>query len=321
MMIAGTLLSLATGIAAPPAGWPQGVEAIKYAASVDQTQQPAMTYSAKATTKRPLLVGLHPWSGAYDSATDDAAYAAWCIENDWHFIHPHFRGPNWTPDACGSEKMVQDILDAVDHMKKKHDVDPDRVYLVGVSGGGHAALLMAGRAPEVWAGVSAWVPISDIRAWWEEKSRGKKSKYAGHIEKAVGGQPDKNAEAAEECRKRSPVTYLARASGVNLDINAGVTDGRSGSVPFTHSLNAFNAVVAEPERLSPGFIRDFYAQQKVPAGTPEAKHDSLYGKKPVIFRKVSVNARVTIFRGGHEIIQHAALTWLAAQRKGTPAAF
>lgn len=302
-----------------PKGWPQGVASINYAASVDQTHQPALIYTAKAETKRPLLVGLHPWSDTYASATHGAPYARWCIENDWHFIHPNFRGPNWTPDACGSEKAVQDILDAVAHMQKKHAVDPSRIYLVGVSGGGHAALLMAGRAPKVWAGVSAWVPISDIRAWWSQKSRGRKSKYAKHIELAVGGRPDVDARAAEECVKRSPVTYLARASGVNLDINAGVTDGRNGSVPFTHSLNAFNAVVAEPERLDPGFIQSFYAKQKLPDGTPEAKPDPLYGNKPVIFRKVSGKTRVTIFRGGHEIIHRATLTWLAAQQKEKPA--
>lgn len=168
--------------------------------------------------------------------------------------------------------MVQNILDAVAYMNKKHAVDVGRIYLVGVSGGGHAALLMAGRAPEVWAGVSAWASISDIRAWWEQKSQGGISKYATHIEKAVGGRPDQNARASQECVKRSPVTYLDKAVAVNLDINAGVNDGRTGSVPFTHLLNAFNAVVSESERLSPEFIRGFYNKQRPPHGTPRIIH-------------------------------------------------
>ena len=62
---------------------------------------------------------------------------------------------------------------------------------------------------------------------------------------------------------------------------------------FTHSLHAFNAAVAEPERLPPEFIRGFYAQQKVPEGTPEAQPDPLYGNKLVLFRRVSGNTRVT----------------------------
>jgi pimeloyl-ACP methyl ester carboxylesterase len=304
---------------AAPEGWPEGMESITYAASVDETQQPALIYTARAGTQRPLLVGLHTWSSAYDSAGGDAAYARWCIQKDWHFIHPHFRGPNWTPDACGSEKMVQDILDAVAHMQKTHAVDPSRIYLVGVSGGGHAALLMAGRAPEVWAGISAWASISDIRVWWDQNSRGVHAKYAKHIEKAVGGRPDENDRAADECVKRSPVTYLHQAAGVNLDINAGITDGHDGSVPFTHSLHAFNATVAQSDRLCPTFIQAFYDQQAIPAGTCTAEPDPLYGEKDVLFRKVSGNTRMTIFRGGHEIIAPAALHWLAVQRKGKPA--
>jgi len=300
-------------------GWPEQVQSAKYPASIDKSQQPMLVFTAKSKEKRPLLVGLHSWSGGYTQAGGQVAYARWCIENDWHFIHPHFRGPNWTPDACGSEKVIQDIIDAVKYMAKHHNVDTNRIYLVGSSGGGHAALLMAGRAPEIWAGVSAWVPISDIHAWWEQKDTSSESKYARHIEKAVGGRPDQENEALRECVKRSPITYLQNASGVNLDISAGITDGRRGSVPFTHSLYAFNQVVPEEERIDPGWIEEFYEKQALPAGFRKADVDPLYGKRQVIFRKVYQNTRVSIFQGGHEIIHNAALNWLAQQRKDKPA--
>lgn len=297
-------------------GWPEQVHIVNYLASIDKGQQPALAFAAKCKGKRPLLVGLHTWSGKYTQAEGEAAYARWCIEKDWHFIHPHFRGPNWTPDACGSEKVVQDIIDAVQYMVNNHNVDTNRIYLVGASGGGYAALLMAGRAPEIWAGVSAWAPISDIHAWWEQKSMGKKSKYATDIENVVGGRPDQSNEARQECINRSPVTYLQDASGVNLDINAGIKDGHSGgSVPFTHSLYAFNKVVPETKRIGPKQIIDFYEQQALPDGLEKADHDPLYGEKQVVFRKVYMNTRVSIFHGGHEIIHNAALNWLAQQRK------
>ncbi len=318
LMVCSLELSAKEGAA--PKGWPAEVRTVEYLATVDGSQQSMLVYTPPKKGKLPLLVGLHTWSGDYTQAGGQVAYARWCIENNWHFIHPHFRGPNWTSEACGSEKVVQDIIDAVEWMKKNHDVDPDRLYLVGSSGGGHAALLMAGRAPQLWAGVSAWVPISDIRAWWEQKSAGNNSKYAKHIEKAIGGRPDQNKKAAQECVKRSPLTYLQAASGVNLDINAGVKDGHSGgSVPFTHSLHAFNQVVPKKERLDDDFIKSFYDNQKLPPGTKAAGIDPLYGKKKVIFRKVSNNTRVTIFQGGHEIIHNAALNWLAQQRKSKPA--
>ncbi|WP_442483299.1 alpha/beta hydrolase family protein [Aeoliella sp. SH292] len=279
-----------------------------------------LLYKAEGNEARPLLVGLHTWSGGYDQAGGEVVYARWCLEYNWHFIHPHFRGPNWTPQACGSDFVVQDILDAVRYAKRHCKVDSDRVYLVGVSGGGHASLLMAGRAPDVWAGVSAWVPIADLEVWWQQKVDGPQEKYAKHIELAVGGKPHQDADAAARCAKRSPITYLHRAVDVNLDINAGVFDGHSGgSVPFTHSLSAFNIVAAPNDRLSEKFMAAFYANQSLPEGADQPKADPLYGSKTVLFRKVSRNARLTVFQGGHEIVHQAALNWLDKQRRGKSA--
>ena len=217
----------------------------------------------------------------------------------------------------GSELVVQDIVDAVEFMKKHHAVDTDRIYLVGGSGGGYASLLMAGRAADLWAGVSAWVPIGDIRAWWEHCNG--KLRYAKDIEGAVGGRPDTSEKSAEECVKRSALTYLHNAAGVNLDINAGVHDGYTGSVPFRQSLYAFNKVVPEKGRIAPKLIETFYQTRRLPEELPKADADPLYGQKQPIFRKTSGNTRVTIFEGGHEIIHQAALNWLAQQRKSKPA--
>ena len=301
-------------------GWPKQVQSVEYPASIDKSQQPMLVFTAKSKEKRPLLVGLHTWSAGYTQAGGEAVYARWSIEKDWHFIHPHFRGPNKTPDACGSEKVVQDIIDAVEYMTKHHNVDSNRIYLVGASGGGHTSLLMAGRAPDIWAGVSAWVPISDLHVWWQQKDTGKHAKYARQIEKVVGGRPDQKNEALQQCIKRSPITYLQNASGVNLDINAGITDGHSGgSVPFTHSLYAFNKVVPEKNRIDSEWIEEFYRKQTLPAGFEKANRDPLYEKKQVVFRKIHRNSRVSIFQGKHEIIHNAALNWLAQQRKDKPA--
>jgi dipeptidyl aminopeptidase/acylaminoacyl peptidase len=186
----------------------------------------------------PLLVALHTWSGSYNQKMS-VPYAQWCIDRGWVFIHPDFRGPNKKPEATGSELVVKDIVSAVDYAKKSANVDPNRVYLVGASGGGYTALLMAGRAPDIWAGVSAWVPIADLRAWhFECKEAGRR--YAGQIVKSCGGVPDANAGVDLEYKRRSPVTYLHNAVNLPLDINAGITDGHTGSVPVSHSLRAFN---------------------------------------------------------------------------------
>jgi hypothetical protein len=312
-LLIATLLMCAAPAAADVKGWPGAVKEIQYKSAADESMQPALLYAPDKKGARPLLVALHTWSGDYKQAGGQTKYARWCIEKDWIFIHPNFRGPNWTPEALGSELVVQDITSAVDHVKKNYEVDASRIYLVGVSGGGHAALLMAGRSPEIWAGVSAWCGISDVRRWWEQKTSG--GKYAKHIEKACGGRPDNNPKAAEECRKRSPLTWLANARSVNLDINAGVKDGRKGSVPFTHSLAAFNIVAEEKDRIALKDIESFYSTMQVPAALKKGPEDPLYGSKRAIFRRTSGNTRITIFDGGHEIIHAAALTWLSKQRK------
>jgi hypothetical protein len=45
----------------------------------------------------------------------------------------------------------------------------------------------------------------------------------------------------------------------------------------------------------------------------EAVDDPSYGARRVLFRRASGKARVTIFEGGHEVVEAAALAWLVAQ--------
>jgi dienelactone hydrolase len=297
-----------------PKPWPEVVQDIRYPSAADNTDQPALYYDSGSKKKRPLLVALHSWSGNYKQ-TAGAAYGRWCIEHDWIMIHPNFRGPNWTPQAMGSELVVQDIISAVEYAKANASVDEERIYLVGVSGGGYGSLLMAGRAPEIWAGVSSWVPIADLKAWYHE-CRAAKRKYADNIVKAAGGVPENGSAAEEECRRRSASSHLPKAKGVPLDINAGIHDGHTGSVPVSHTLNAFNLVAEEEDRLTPEQIDFFTTKRKVPGVLADEKEmDWSYGSRPVLFRRSSGTARVTIFEGGHEIVHEAALKWLAKQRK------
>ncbi|MHC4572600.1 MAG: alpha/beta hydrolase family protein [Planctomycetota bacterium] len=294
--------------------WPGEVKEIRYFSSADASLQPALFYAPRTTEEAvPLLVALHTWSGNYKQRMS-VPYARWCIEKRWVFIHPHFRGPNWTKEATGSELVVADIVSAVDYARAHAKVDADRIYLVGASGGGYTSLLMAGRAPHIWAGVSAWVPISDLRAWYHECEKAGR-RYANHIVKSCGGPPGTSAEVDLEYKKRSPITYLKKAKGLPLDINAGIKDGHTGSVPISHSLRAFNLVAAEKDRICEGDVRYFVEKAQVPPRLKEKLSDPAYGEKVPLFRRVSGKARVTIFDGGHEIIYEAALTWLSKQRK------
>ena len=297
--------------------WPAAVSEVQIPCN-DGTAQPAMWYAPPGPWPKPLLVGLHTWGGDF-RGKPGPVYAHWCISQGWALVHPHFRGPNETPQALGSERAVADIVESVAWAKRHAAVDGARVYLIGVSGGGHMAMLMAARHPELWAGVSAWSGISDVVGWYAEllpSTESYRDHYLENMRAALGGNPWLSVARRVDAWQRSPLSHLGQAVGVPLDINHGVHDD---GVPFTQSLRGFNATVAVGDRLKDEEITAYYRLQKRPADWPMAPPDASYGSRTPLFRKVAGNTRVTIFEGGHEIVYQAALNWLALQRKGQPA--
>lgn len=297
----------------PLAAGEKQVKEIHYPSSADNSQQPAMFYAPKTKNPSPLIVALHSWSGDYQQKLHKDI-ETWCLKNDWAYIHPNFRGPNKRPEATGSDLVVSDIVSTVNYAKKNSNIDNSQVYLVGTSGGGHAALLMAGRHPEIWAGVSAWVPISDLKAWYKECKKSNR-KYFRDIAASCAGAPGLNKKVNQEYIKRSPLTYLKNAKGLNLHINAGIQDGHKGSVPISHSLLAFNEVAEAKDRISKEDIQYFVEKAKVPTALKSKIEDASYGKRHPLFRRASGNATVTVFNGGHELVPTAAIAWFQKLHK------
>jgi acetyl esterase/lipase len=288
--------------------------------SHDGKTQQALWYAPENSGKKPvpLLVLLHTWSGNYQQKNWKELCLAECEKRGWALIHPDFRGPNRRPEACASEAAVQDVLDAVKWIRKQAKVDAKRIYLAGTSGGGHMSLVMAGRAPKLWAGVSAWVPISDLAAWQRECTAAGRH-YAKEVAKVCGGEPGASAMVDAQYRHRSPLTWLPQAEGVNLDINAGIHDGYTGSVPVSHSLHAFNTLAkinGHPgEQLSPEQIAFFRMKRKVPAKLIFHGEEEPDRIRKILFRRKAGAARVTIFDGGHEGDMKTAVEWLANQSR------
>ena len=281
----------------------QGTKEIRYVSSADKSAQPAMFHTPSTTKEVPLVVALHTWSGNYKQKYHKAI-ETWCVKNGWAYIHPDFRGPNNRPEATGSKLVVADIVSAVAYAKKTTKIDSAAIYLVGTSGGGYTALVMAGHHPEIWAGVSAWVPISDLKAWHAQ------GEYVGDLVKSCGGAPGASAKVDKEYAERSPITYLRKAKGLTLHINAGIHDGHKGSVPISHSLLAFNEMAATKDRISEEDIRFFVQKAKVPPKLKVNISDPSYGKNRPLFRRESGNATVTIFKGGHELVAPGAIAWI-----------
>lgn len=276
---------------------------IKYVSSADGSIQPAIFYAPSTQKVVPLVVVLHTWSFDYkqDYHKD---IEDWCIENGWAYIHPDFRGPNNRPEATGSKLVIADIVSAVEHAKQTAQIDSSAIYLVGTSGGGYTALIMAGHHPELWAGVSAWVPISDLKAWHEQ------GEYVSDLENSCGGPPGMNTKVDQEYRERSPITHLHQAKGVTMHISAGIYDGHEEPVPISHSLLAFNELAEVQDQVAEEDIRYFTEEAKVPPKLQANISDLTYGDKRPLFRRESGNATVTIFEGGHEHVAPAAIGWI-----------
>ena len=258
----------------------------------------------------PLLVHLHSWSATYDKSSEIEVALDAAKQRGWIFLSPDFRGPNQRPEACASKLAIQDVLDAVADVRSKHKVDGKRIYLLGGSGGGHMALMMAAKAPKLWTAVSSWVPISDLTAW-HEFSAGKKAPYAGMIEKCCGGAPGSATSA--EYRARSPLFFLEAAKGLPIDIQTGIRDGHEGSVPVSHALNAFNKLAeanGQPGRkVSAADIEYMVREAKIPASLADERADEPGRKKAILFRRAAGKARITVFDGGHETDFAAAAAW------------
>lgn len=287
---------------------------VEFISSYDKKPQKALAYFAKAKGARPLVVALHTWSNTFQNS---ASYCRFAQKADVHLIGPDFRGKNTVgnPLSMGSDAAVADIVSAVEWMKKQVKVDTERIYIIGGSGGGHMALLMAGRHPEIWAGVSAWCPISDLKKWCAfHKGKG----YGAHIIRNLKGDPRSNEASAKEATRRSPVTWLARAKDVAIDIGTGIHDGHRGSVPISEAFNAYNCLAAPGDKVAEKDIEFMVKNEKAPEGTPEFK-DPGYGRRKIHYRKVSGKVRITIFEGGHHILSDYGFAWLLQQRKGKAA--
>ncbi|MDD3586465.1 MAG: prolyl oligopeptidase family serine peptidase, partial [Thermoguttaceae bacterium] len=279
-----------------------------------QSIQKAVWFDPKADHPVPLLVALHPWSHGYAMKIDQ--YRKSCAQRGWAMIHADFRGPNSNPNACGSELVVRDILDAVEFAKKRANIDASRIYLMGISGGGYASMLMAGRHPEVWAGVCSWVGIADLSIWHAETAA-RKLAYAGLLEKVCGGMPGSAPAVDEQYRRRSAMTWLSGAVHTPLLINHGIGDN---VVPVSQAFIAFNSLVPAESRIGANDIDFMLKEKRVPKALAEnVPCVACYAKKTVLFHRHNGQTGITLFNGGHEGLIESGCCWLASQTKGKPA--
>ena len=263
--------------------------------------------------KRPLIVVTHSWSCDIDNSLHYQYIAKLSTAWDFVAVCPDYRGRNDNPSACGSDFAVQDIMDAINFAIKNYEIDSSRICIIGGSGGGHIALLMLGRHPDVFAGVAVYCPITDLSRWHRESLEkgahvGRDYRYARMLEAVCGGTPK---EVSCEYQNRSPIYWLTnrQCRAVATLLATGIHDGWEGSVPVGHAIRAFNALSDENDRISETEIDWIESHQALPLSLEQNTWKGLW-------IRVSNNVQLEIFEGAHDINWDKAVRFVLNQRKG-----
>lgn len=199
--------------------------------TIDSTNQPSLFYKSETNEKRPLLVGLHTWS--HDRFNQIGNMLPYAEKYDFNLLLPEFRGdnlktnPNCTK-ACGSDYAKQDIKDAIDYVIENENIDSENIFLLGLSGGGHMSLLMAGFCPGYFKAIGAYVPITDLEKWVKQNKN-----YSDHVLACC-------CNDVNEMRKRSPLYYVDTIAKANFKIFHGKFDP---VVPVSQSLELYDEII------------------------------------------------------------------------------
>ena len=167
------------------------LKTVKITSSLDGAVQNAYYYRTHSNEKRPLIVMLHTWCGTYKSLheANSPIPPQQVFTLDWNYIQPDFRGKNDHPDACGSEKTVRDIDQAIDYAVSQGNVDTNKIYIVGASGGAYQGLVYFMKSKKQVAGYELWVPVSDLIAFYYQ-GMSQRHSYDGDILKCTSSEGD-----------------------------------------------------------------------------------------------------------------------------------
>lgn len=281
--------------------WSDTFEIVDIKSPLDGAIQKAYFYRSRSAEAKPLIVSLHTWSHDYtqfDSIND------LCVSMDLNYIHPNFRGVNNHKDACCSELVLSDIDAAIDYALANGNVDIDRIYVIGTSGGGYATLATFMKSRHNIKKFAAWVPLVDLAKWYRE-SRIRKLKYADEImtcTSSSGGEL--NLEVA---RRKSPIywpTPVNKLEDSEVKIYCGVYDGMTGNgtIPITHSINFYNKLMDDVG----GHAIDHKVSDEEKLHLLEHRsslvQDRKIGDREVFLEKSHGNVHLILFEGGHEIL-------------------
>jgi hypothetical protein len=159
-------------------------------------------------------------------------------------------------------------------------------------------------------GFHAYVPISDLAAWYEE-SLVRTDRYAQNILDCTASE-DSTLNVAE-AKRRSPLfweTPWEKRKDATLYLYAGVHDGYTGSVPITQSINFYNKVLRDAGVKDSTKMVDDQTTIRLLTRQRGTETDQFIGDRKVHLYRNWQNVSLTIFEGGHEMLEDIALEML-----------
>ena len=290
--------------------WSNAFKLVEIKSAMDDHIQKAYFYASTAADPAPLIVSLHTWSGDY-SQKDTLSW--FCVAKGLNYIHPDFRGINNTKNSCCSDLAINDIDESITYAIENANVDTSRIYVVGTSGGGYATLSTFMKSKQRIRKFSAWVPISDLIAWYHESSI-RQNKYAGDILGCT--ESNDSMLNMSVAREKSPVywdTPVSKFDNAELFIYTGIYDGIQGSVPITQSINFYNKLLSDlAVSDSSKYVSAYEKLQLLEFRRPLGDFGKIADRR-IFLQKEYKNIKLVIFEGNHEMLPEYALKVLCLE--------
>lgn len=287
----------------PKDSWSKDFTLLDLKSSIDSNIQKVYYYKSKSNFPKPLIVSLHTWGGNY---LEKDSLALICKQKDINYIHPNFRGKNNTINSCCSQLVLADIDDAISYAIVNLNVDTSQIYVIGASGGGYATLSTFMKSRHDIKQFSAWVPISDLIAWYHEGEI-RNSLFTEDILNCTNSIGELNIENAKQ---KSPLYWNTPVEKLNkskVSIYAGIFDGIKGSVPITHSINFYNKVLSDLSVSdSTKYVSNSEKLKLLEYRKPIGNYGYI-GDRKIYLKKEFKNLSLVIFEGGHEILAESAI--------------
>jgi dipeptidyl aminopeptidase/acylaminoacyl peptidase len=181
---------------------------ITFVSEFDGTERRAILVAPDDAGREALPLVIVPHAAGWDEVMTADYWRDAPVRHGVIAIFPHghsrkldLRSLAWRgqiSDMASFPRMIEDL---------GYPVDRSRIYAAGISMGGMESLVLAGKHPDLLAGVVSFNGVIDLAAWFYDCA----PDVCGRMEFEMGGTPE---QVPEEYAARSPINYSATIAKV-----------------------------------------------------------------------------------------------------------